>query len=119
MPANTILINDSLQYTLGDSFAEPLVMFLDRYCYENMPDGDDERDTIFAEFVRAWAKAHYGDDFVFDTCVIKMDVEQDVHTVTWSPNAMSAEQYGDLMRAFEPPVDVDTYDRIVENENGG
>jgi hypothetical protein len=101
MPANEILINGSLKYILGDSFAEPLVMFLEQYCYKNIPDGDDERDTIFATFLEAWAKAHYRNDFSFDTCIIKMNIEPGVHTVTWSSDSMSVKEYGDLMRFTE------------------
>lgn len=95
-------------------------MFLERYCYENMPDDpeDDDRDTIFAEFVIAWAKAHYGDEFDFDTCIIKKDVEPGIHTVTWATEELTSEEYGDLMRSFEPAVDEETYERITDKEGG-
>ena len=89
MPANVIEINGAMKYTLGDSFTEPLVMFLERYCYENMPKGVadyDDRDTIFAKFMVLWAKAHYGKEFDFDICVIKKDVEPGIHTVMWDSN---------------------------------
>lgn len=87
MPANTVEINGSLKYTIGDSFAEALVMFLERYCYENMPDDSenhDDRDTVFGQFMFSWSKAHYGKNFDFDTCVIKKDIDSNIYTVTWT-----------------------------------
>lgn len=115
MPANIIEINGVLKYTLGDSFTEPLLKFLEVNCYENMPkEGEEKKDTIFAEFLLAWAKAHYGEDFQVDTCIVKWNIEPGVNTITWAHKPRSAEEYGDLMRVFEPPVDEETYDRIIE-----
>lgn len=67
--------------------------------------------------MRVFAKAHYGDeDFEFDTCIIKVNVEPGIHTCSFTPNPLSSDEYGDLMRSFEPPVDEETYDRITEKE---
>lgn len=118
MPASLIEINGSIKYELGDSKMPPLLKWLETYSYEaleGVTEGE-KQDSIFAEMVTLMAKAHYGDDFEFDMCIVKKNIEQGIHTVTWTPSAMSVEDYGDLMSAFEPPVDDETYNRIIDKD---
>lgn len=104
MPANTIVINGSeaLIFTLGDSKMPLLIKYLQRYCYENLRDGDGQipvedvpvteekaipvSDTIFAEFMTELAKVHYGEDFEFESCLIEKE-DDGTSVVTWERQA--------------------------------